>query len=191
MNRQAIAAGSVLLACSLASVAHGQSALFSSLSGFSQTATLGPGTATDTGTFGTPVDTLFSTVATGGTTSFLAFYSTGTFDTFYAYASRTAAYSGGTMSGTATINLLTTVSIGGLITSNSSFTWQIDSVTVSVGDVFTAGTYTLSWNGTQGGTTTNFAGSIFFAGPPGAIPLPPAAALAAISLAGLGRRRRR
>jgi hypothetical protein len=191
MNRQAIAAGSALLACSLASLAHGQSALFSSLSGFSQSATLGPGTVTDTGTFGTPVDTLFSTATNDGTASFLAFYSTGVYDTFYLTAYRSDPFNGGFMTGFATINLLATASIGGLIDTDASFTWQIDSVTVNVGDVFTAGTYTLSWSGTQVGTTASFAGQIFFAGPAAAIPLPSAAGLAAIGLAGLGRRRRR
>lgn len=191
MHRTAIAAGSAVLTCSLASLAHGQTALFSSLSGFSQSATLGPGTVTDSGIFGTPVDTLLSTASNGGTDSFVAFYSTGIYDTLYTSASRSNSYSGGTISGTATINLLTTVSIGGLIDTDASFTWQINSVTVNIGDIFTAGTYTLSWSGSQVGSTSTFAGQIFFAGPASSVPLPPAAVLAAAGIAGLGRRRRR
>jgi uncharacterized protein (TIGR03382 family) len=193
MNRTALAAGSVLAACSLASVAEAQSALFSSLSDFSQSATAGAGTVVDSGTFGTPVDTLFSNASNGGTDSFVAFYSTGVYDTLYVEASRSSAFSGGTMSGSATINFLTTVSVSSLLpaTANSTFVWQLDAVTLNVGNVFTAGTYTLSWSGSQDGTNSLFAGQIFFAGPGSAVPLPPAAAFAAAGLAGLGRRRRR
>jgi MprA protease rhombosortase-interaction domain-containing protein len=193
MNRTALATGSALAACSLASVAAAQSALFSSLSDFSQAATAGAGTVVDSGTFGTPVDTLFSNASNGGTDSFVAFYSTGVHDTLYVEASRSSAFSGGTMSGSATINLLTAVSVFSLTpsTANSTFTWQLDSVTVNVGDVFTAGTYTLTWSGTQVGSTSLFAGQIYLAGPTAAVPLPSAVALAAAGLAGFGRRRRR
>ena len=77
------------------------------------------------------------------------------------------------------------------VTASSCQTKVELAVTLNVGDVFTAGTYTLSWSGSQVGTTTLFAGQIFFAGPGSAVPLPPAAAFAAAGLAGLGRRRRR
>lgn len=193
MNRTALVAGSALAACSLASVAEAQSALFSNLSYFSLSANAGPGAVSDSGTFGTPVDTLFSNASNGGTDSFLAFYSTGVYDTLYVEASRASAFSGGIMSGSATINLLTSVSVVSLLPSspNSSFLWQMNAATVNVGDVFTAGTYTLTWNGSQIGSTLDFAGQIFFAGPPAAIPLPSAVALGAAGLAGLARRRRR
>lgn len=193
MNRTALASASALAACSLASVAGAQATVYMTMTDFNQSVVAPGGTATDSGTFGTPVNTLFSNVNNGGTYSTLAFYSTGIFDSLYVEGSRNAAFSGGTISGSATINFLTTVSVSSLLpaTANSTFVWQLDAVTLNVGDVFTAGTYTLSWSGSQVGTTTLFAGQVFFAGPGSSIPLPPAAAFAAAGLAGLGRRRRR
>jgi hypothetical protein len=193
MNRTALASGSALVACSLASVAKAQSTIYSTLSSFGQTVVAPGGTATDSGTFGTPVNTLFSNVNNGGTYSSLAFYSTGIYDSLYVEGSRSSSFSGGTLSGSAVINFLTAVSVTSLTPSvaNSTFQWQLDSVTVNVGDVFSAGTYTLSWTGSQVGSSALFAGQIFFAGPGSAVPLPPAAILAAAGLAGLGRRRRR
>jgi uncharacterized protein (TIGR03382 family) len=193
MNRTALATGSALAACSLASVAEAQATVYMTMTDFNQSVVAPGGTATDSGTFGTPVNTLFSNVNNGGTYSTLAFYSTGIFDSLYVEGSRTSAFSGGTLSGSATINFLTTVSVSSLLpaTANATFVWQLDAVTLNVGNVFTAGTYTLSWSGSQDGTNSLFAGQIFFAGPGSAVPLPPAAAFAAAGLAGLGRRRRR
>lgn len=193
MNRTALVAGSALVACSLASVAEGQATVYSTLSNFSQTVIAPGGTVADSGTFGSPVNTLFSNANNGGTYSSVAFYGTGIYDSLYVEGSRTSPFSGGTLSGSATINFLTTVSVVSLspAIAYSTFIWQLDAVTLNVGDVFAAGTYTLSWSGSQLGTTALFAGQIYFAGPGAAVPLPPAAILAAAGLAGPGRRRRR
>jgi len=193
MNRTALASASALVACSLASVAGAQATVYMTMTDFTQSVVAPGGTASDSGTFGTPVNTLFSNVNNAGTYSTLAFYSTGLYDSLYVEGSRTAAFSGGTISGSSTINFLTTVSVFSLLPTSpySTFIWQLDAVTLNVGDVFAAGTYTLSWSGSQVGTTALFAGQIYFAGPGSSVPLPPAAILAGAGLAGPGRRRRR
>jgi len=116
------------------------------------------------------------------------------FDTFYVTANNTTAYSSATFGMNFNVTLTRSATFINIGVSGTATTWTLNGNPLASFDVIPAGTYTFVGNGTYNGVSTNsFSyGMVLGAAPPAAgVPLPCAAGLAAVGLAGLRGRRRR
>lgn len=190
---RALSAGAALATASLASAGVSPPLVFSSIN--AATAILNLGSTTGTLSFTGPATVLSTTLtiaAGSGYGSANADHYAG-MDVFGASLTTFSSYTAGLWTVTFDLNVNRTVSFSDLESFGSPVAnWTVDSVAVANGDLISAGTHV-------------FTGTFIYSGPPiallqsgfglvgasSAVPLPGAAGLAAVGLAGLSRRRRR
>jgi MYXO-CTERM domain-containing protein len=189
------AAGAAIMSCSIASASPTPNLMFSTVNSASGSMTLG----STTGSFSytgptTYMVASFTMPPSSGTGSCSAFHASG-YDAFIGEMGTVALSGSGSASLTLVINAASPVEFrgNGIFTAMLASNWTANGNAVVVGDVLAAGTYTFVGNGTYSGVpddliTMGF--TLVGASSPG-VPLPGAAGLAAVGLAGLTRRRRR
>lgn len=209
LDRRGLALGATLAACALASTeASAQNMYFSSMSNLSSSASASAGSVN-------------FTYANAGPTSYISQYDSNTWGPGPAYATaRFRLFAYGYLSGTQQqdwIVLLLSNDTASNFSSTGSFTmsfatdvdwfdnyvaeawsnWTVDGNALADGQRISAGTHSFTWSlnnviGTSvGGGSTAGVGGYFVQAPASGVPLPGAAGLAAVALAGSVRRRRR
>jgi hypothetical protein len=197
---RALATGAALVTCSLASAGGPSPLLFSTLDAASGFASLG----STTGTFSytgpsTTMDVPLAIGAGSGSGAAEAYGVAGglpgfDIDMFIVGIATTATYT----SGVASLQFTVTLGNSAVFNDLSFFTgyastWTLNSVGLVDGDTINAGTHTFVGSFLYSGTgiTSYAVGFILAQASASAVPLPGAAGLAAIGLAGMSRRRRR
>jgi hypothetical protein len=197
---RALATGAALVTCSLASAGGPPPLLFSTLDAASGFASLG----STTGTFSytgpsTTMDVPLAIGAGSGSGAAEAYGVAGglpgfDIDMFIVGIATTATYT----SGVASLQFTVTLGNSAVFNDLSFFTgyastWTLNSVGLVDGDTINAGTHTFVGSFLYSGTgiTSYAVGFILGQATASAVPLPGAAGLAAIGLAGMSRRRRR
>lgn len=197
---RALATGAALVTCSLASAGGPPPLLFSTLDAASGFASLG----STTGTFSytgpsTTMDVPLAIGAGSGSGAAEAYGVAGglpgfDIDMFIVGIATTATYT----SGVASLQFTVTLGNSAVFNDLSFFTgyastWTLNSVGLVDGDTINAGTHTFVGSFLYSGTgiTSYAVGFILAQASASAVPLPGAAGLAAIGLAGMSRRRRR
>jgi hypothetical protein len=197
---RALATGAALVTCSLASAGGPSPLLFSTLDAASGFASLG----STTGTFSytgpsTTMDVPLAIGAGSGSGAAEAYGVAGglpgfDIDMFIVLIATTATYT----SGVASLQFTVTLGNSAVFNDLSFFTgyastWTLNSVGLVDGDTINAGTHTFVGSFLYSGTgiTSYAVGFILGQATASAVPLPGAAGLAAIGLAGMSRRRRR
>jgi hypothetical protein len=197
---RALATGAALVTCSLASAGGPSPLLFSTLDAASGFASLG----STTGTFSytgpsTTMDVPLAIGAGSGSGAAEAYGVAGglpgfDIDMFIVGIATTATYT----SGVASLQFTVTLGNSAVFNDLSFFTgyastWTLNSVGLVDGDTINAGTHTFVGSFLYSGTgiTSYAVGFILGQASASAVPLPGAAGLAAIGLAGMSRRRRR
>jgi hypothetical protein len=197
---RALATGAALVTCSLASAGGPSPLLFSTLDAASGFASLG----STTGTFSytgpsTTMDVPLAIGAGSGSGAAEAYGVAGglpgfDIDMFIVSIATTATYT----SGVASLQFTVTLGNSAVFNDLSFFTgyastWTLNSVGLVDGDTINAGTHTFVGSFLYSGTgiTSYAVGFILGQATASAVPLPGAAGLAAIGLAGMSRRRRR
>ena len=198
---RALATGAALVTCSLASAGGPSPLLFSTLDAASGFASLG--STTGTFSYAGPSTSMDIPLAIGGGSGYGAAEAYGVagglpgfdIDLFIVSIATTATYTSGVA-----LFLQFTVTLGNSavfndlsIFSGYASTWTLNSVGLVDGDTINAGTHTFVGSFLYSGTgiTSYAVGFILGQASASAVPLPGAAGLAAIGLAGMSRRRRR
>jgi hypothetical protein len=197
---RALATGAALVTCSLASAGGPSPLLFSTLDAASGFASLG--STTGTFSYTGPSTTMDVPLAIGAGSGYGAAEAYGVagglpgfdIDMFIVRIATTATYT----SGVASLQFTVTLGNSAVFNDLSFFTgyastWTLNSVGLVDGDTINAGTHTFVGSFLYSGTgiTSYAVGFILAQASASAVPLPGAAGLAAIGLAGMSRRRRR
>jgi hypothetical protein len=197
---RALATGAALVTCSLASAGGPPPLLFSTLDAASGFASLG--STTGTFSYTGPSTTMDVPLAIGAGSGYGAAEAYGVagglpgfdIDMFIVSIATTATYT----SGVASLQFTVTLGNSAVFNDLSFFTgyastWTLNSVGLVDGDTINAGTHTFVGSFLYSGTgiTSYAVGFILAQASASAVPLPGAAGLAAIGLAGMSRRRRR
>ena len=197
---RALSAGAALVACSLASAGGPSTLLFSTIDSAGGFASLG--STTGTFSYTGPANSLGVNLAIGsgsGSGTAQAYGVAGglpglDIDMFFVGIGTTSIYT----SGVANVSFTVTTVGSSLFSDLSLFSgyaasWTVNGLGVADGDTIAAGTHTFVGSFIYGGTgITSYAiGFILGQSNSSAVPLPGAAGLAAVGLAGLSRRRRR
>jgi hypothetical protein len=197
---RALATGAALVTCSLASAGGPSPLLFSTLDAASGFASLG--STTGTFSYTGPSTSMDVPLAIGAGSGYGAAEAYGVagglpgfdIDMFIVRIATTATYT----SGVASLQFTVTLGNSAVFNDLSFFTgyastWTLNSVGLVDGDTINAGTHTFVGSFLYSGTgiTSYAVGFILAQASASAVPLPGAAGLAAIGLAGMSRRRRR
>lgn len=197
---RALATGAALVTCSLASAGGPPPLLFSTLDAASGFASLG--STTGTFTYGGPSTTMNVPLAIGAGSGYGEAEAYGAagglpgfdIDMFLVGIATTSIYTSGVANVFFTVTLGNSAVFNDLsIFSGYASNWTLNSVGLADGDTISAGTHTFVGSFLYSGTgITSYAiGFILGQATASAVPLPGAAGLAAIGLAGMSRRRRR
>ena len=197
---RALATGAALVTCSLASAGGSPPLLFSTLDAASGFASLG--STTGSFSYAGPSTTMNVPLVIGGGSGFGAAELYGVagglpgydIDMFTMGIATTSIYTSGVAYVSFTVTLGNSAVFNDLsIFSGYASTWTLNSVGLADGDTISAGTHTFVgtffYSGT--GITSYAVGFVLGQATASAVPLPGAAGLAAIGLAGMSRRRRR